>query len=66
MTMSIMSREKPATRVAACLDRHCPILPQLPDDAKENDRCDRAAVSPAAAAPGPPPHHGVWHADPEV
>ena len=66
MTMSIMSREKPATRVSACLDRHGPILPQLPADAKENDRCDRAAVSPTAAVPGPSPHHGVWHAHPKV
>jgi len=66
MTMSIMSREKPATRVSACLDQHRPRLAQLPDDAQENDRCDRAAVSTAAAAPGPSPHHDVWHAHPKV
>jgi hypothetical protein len=66
MTMSIMSCEKPATRVSACGDRHCPILPQLPDDAKEYDRCDRAAVSPTTVAPGPSPHHDVWHAHSKV
>jgi hypothetical protein len=66
MTISIMSREKPATRVSACGDRHCPRLPQLPDDAQDHDRSDRAAVSTAAAAPGPSPHHHVWHAHPKV
>jgi hypothetical protein len=66
MTISIMSREKPATRVSACLDRHSPRLPQLPDDAQDHDHGDRAAVSTAAAAPGPYPHHDVWHAHPKV
>jgi hypothetical protein len=66
MTNSIMSCEKPATRVSACLDRHRPRLPQLPDDAQDHDPCHWAAVSTAAAAPGPSPHHDVRHAHPKV
>jgi hypothetical protein len=66
MTNSIMSCEKPATRVSACRDRHRPRLPQLPDDAPEHDRDDPAAMSTAAAAPGPSPHHHVWHAHSKV
>jgi hypothetical protein len=65
MTISIMSRENPATGVSACLDRHRPRLPQLPDDAHDHKRGDRAAVS-TAAARGPSPHHHVWHAHPKV
>jgi hypothetical protein len=43
-----------------------PKIPQMPDDAQDHDRYDRAAVVTAAAARDPSPHHDLWHDHPKV
>jgi hypothetical protein len=41
-----------------------PKIPQMPDDAQDRDRCDRAAVVTAAGALGPSPRHDFYHDEP--